>query len=77
MDKKGEEFYQVTLGGSPEDDASVGKIMGPAFSEHDIVPAIEKVIEVFLANREPEERFLDCYRRIGMEPFKERVYADH
>ncbi len=77
VDKKGEEFYQVTLGGSPEDDASVGKIMGPAFSEHDIVPAIEKVIEVFLANREPEERFLDCYRRIGMEPFKERVYADH
>jgi sulfite reductase (NADPH) hemoprotein beta-component len=77
VDKKGEEFYQVTLGGSPEDDASVGKIMGPAFSEHEIVPAIEKVIEVFLAHREPEERFLDCYRRIGMEPFKERVYADH
>ncbi|MEN3951132.1 nitrite/sulfite reductase [Iodidimonas sp. SYSU 1G8] len=77
VDKKGEEFYQVTLGGSPEDDASVGKIMGPAFSEHDIVPAVEKVIEVFLAHREPDERFLDCYRRIGMEPFKERVYADH
>ena len=77
VDKKGEEFYQVTLGGSPEDDASIGKIMGPAFSEHDIVAAIEKVIEVFVARREPEERFIDCYRRIGMEPFKERVYADH
>ncbi len=77
VDKKGEEFYQLTLGGSPEYDASVGKIMGPAFSEDDIVPAVEKVIEVFLANREPEERFIDCYRRIGMEPFKERVYADH
>ncbi|MBI1179998.1 MAG: nitrite/sulfite reductase [Alphaproteobacteria bacterium] len=77
VDKKGEEFYQLTLGGSPEDDASIGKIMGPAFSQDEIVSAIEKVIEVFLARREPEERFVDCYRRLGMEPFKERVYADH
>jgi sulfite reductase (NADPH) hemoprotein beta-component len=77
VDKKGEEYYQLTLGGSPGDDASIGKIMGPAFSEDDIVPAVEKVIEVFLAQREPEERFIDCYRRVGMGPFKERVYADH
>ncbi|MFN3232455.1 MAG: nitrite/sulfite reductase [Alphaproteobacteria bacterium] len=77
VDKKGEEFYQITLGGSPEDDASIGKIMGPAFSEDDIVPAIERVVQVYLDNREPEERFLDCYRRLGMKPFKERVYADH
>ena len=51
--------------------------MGPAFSEDDIVGAIEKVLDVYLELREPEERFLDCYRRVGMGPFKERVYADH
>ncbi len=77
VDKKGEEFYQITLGGSPGNDASIGKIMGRAFSGDDIVPAIEKVIDVYLENRQPEEPFLACYRRIGMDPFKERVYADH
>ncbi len=78
VDKKGEEFYQITLGGSSEDDASIGKIIGPAFSRDDIVPAIEALLQVYLENRDsPEERFLDCYRRIGMAPFKDRVYAEH
>lgn len=77
VDKKGEEFYQITLGGSSGDDASIGKIIGPAFSADSLVPAVEKILEVYLEGREADERFLDCYRRVGAEPFKERVYADH
>lgn len=77
VDKKGEEFYQITLGGSPSNDASIGKIIGPAFSAGQLVTAIEDVLNVYLENRTDDERFIECYRRIGMEPFKERVYADH
>lgn len=78
VDKKGEEFYQITLGGSPGDDASIGKIIGPAFSAGRLITAIEDVLTVYLESRaDDNERFLECYRRIGMEPFKERVYADH
>lgn len=78
VDKKGEEFYQITLGGSPGNDASIGKIIGPAFSAAKLITAIEDVLAVYLESRNDEsERFLDCYRRIGMGPFKDRVYADH
>lgn len=78
VDKKGEEFYQITLGGSPGNDASIGKIIGPAFSPAKLITAIEDVLAVYLESRNDEsERFLDCYRRLGMGPFKDRVYADH
>jgi sulfite reductase (NADPH) hemoprotein beta-component len=77
VDKKGEEFYQITLGGSSKSDASVGKIVGPAFSAEEIVPAVVNVLETYTDNREEEESFLDCYRRIGMAPFKERLYANN
>jgi sulfite reductase (NADPH) hemoprotein beta-component len=75
VDKKGEEFYQITLGGAAGDDASIGKIMGPAFARDGIVQALERVLSVYLERREAGERFLDTYRRIGDQPFKERVYA--
>ncbi len=75
VDKKGEEFYQITLGGSAGDDASVGTIIGPAFPRDSIVAAVDRVIQVYLDNRDGEERFLDTVRRIGIKPFKERVYA--
>jgi sulfite reductase (NADPH) hemoprotein beta-component len=78
VDKKGEELYQITLGGSAEDDASVGKIIGPGFAADEVVPAIEKLLSVYVEQREGEgERFLDTLRRVGVTPFKERVYADH
>jgi sulfite reductase (NADPH) hemoprotein beta-component len=77
VDKKGEEFYQITLGGSSQTDASIGKIVGPAFSYDAIVPAITNVLETFVSLREDDERFLDCYRRVGMAPFKERLYENH
>ena len=76
VDKKGEEFYQITLGGSPKDDASIGKIIGPAFSSEKIVDAIEKVVDVYVEQRSNGEAFLQTYRRVGEAPFKERLYVE-
>jgi len=75
VDKKGQEFYQVSLGGSANEDAAIGKIVGPSFKEEDIANVIEKIIHVYLENRIEGERFIDTYRRIELAPFKERVYA--
>ncbi|MBC7670166.1 MAG: nitrite/sulfite reductase [Gemmatimonadaceae bacterium] len=75
VDKKGEEFYQLSLGGSGAEDASIGKILGPGLSADKVAPAIESLVEAYLAIRTGEERFLDTYRRVGLEPFKEAVYA--
>ncbi|HWU25539.1 MAG TPA: nitrite/sulfite reductase [Rhizomicrobium sp.] len=77
VDKKGVEYYQLQLGGSGAEDASIGAILGPAFGEHEIVDAVESVIEVYLERREKNERFLDTVRRVGLQPFKERAYATH
>ncbi len=77
VDKKGTEFYQISLGGSADEKASVGDIVGPAFTEEEIVDAIENIVETYLATRQADERFIDTYRRIGKEPFKEKLYATH
>ena len=74
VDKKGVEFYQLQLGGSGAEDASIGDVMGPGFTEHEIAGAVERVVNVYLAQRKPGERFLDAYRRIGMAPFKAAAY---
>jgi sulfite reductase (NADPH) hemoprotein beta-component len=76
VDKKGVEYYQLQLGGSGAEDASIGDIMGPGFTAHDIGPAVERVIDTYLKLREKDERFLDTYRRIGMEPFKNMAYLE-
>ena len=76
VDKKGEEAYQLSLGGSGAEDASLAKILGPGFSEAGVVDAVEKVIEAYRSVRTgPGERFLDTYRRVGDAPFKAAVYA--
>ena len=75
VDKKGEEFYQLSLGGSGAEDASIGKILGPGLSADKVAPAIDSLVEAYLSIRTGEERFLDTYRRVGLEPFKEAVYA--
>jgi sulfite reductase (NADPH) hemoprotein beta-component len=75
VDRKGTENYQLLLGGSGAEDVSLGKIMGPGFDEDGVVDAVEKVVERYRAVREEGERFLDTYRRVGMEPFKEAVYG--
>ena len=76
VDKKGEEFYQLSLGGSGQEDASLAQILGPGMSAERVPDAIEALVETYLAVREGEERFLDTVRRLGMAPFKEAVYAD-
>ncbi|MFW2851216.1 nitrite/sulfite reductase [Sphingomonas sp. TX0543] len=75
VDRKGTENYQLLLGGSGAQDASLGKITGPGFSEDGVVDAIERVTDKYLAVREDGERFLDTYRRVGFEPFKEAIYG--
>ncbi|RYD50348.1 MAG: nitrite/sulfite reductase, partial [Sphingomonadales bacterium] len=75
VDRKGVENYQLLLGGSGAEDVSLAKITGPGFSEDGIVDAVEKATDVYLAQRADGERFLDTYRRIGMEPFKEALYG--
>jgi|LSQX01.2.fsa_nt_gb sulfite reductase (NADPH) hemoprotein beta-component len=75
VDKKGEEFYQVSLGGKSGRDSAIGKILGPSFAADQMPTVVQKLINVYLENRTPEERFIDTYERIGMAPFKERVYA--
>jgi sulfite reductase (NADPH) hemoprotein beta-component len=75
VDKKGKENFQLSLGGSEAEDVSLAKITGPGFDEDGVVAAVEKVTDVYLASRAEGERFLDTYRRIGMEPFKEALYG--
>ncbi|MBY5925901.1 MULTISPECIES: nitrite/sulfite reductase [unclassified Halomonas] len=75
VDKKGEEYYQISLGGSQGNEASLGKILGPSFFREDVPDVIDKVLKVYVGERQPDEAFIDTYRRIGLKPFKEFVYA--
>jgi sulfite reductase (NADPH) hemoprotein beta-component len=78
IDKLGEEFYQLTLGGDHTETAAIGKILGRAFAADEIAAAVEKVVRTYLALREsPRESFLAAYRRVGPNPFKESVYGAH
>jgi sulfite reductase (NADPH) hemoprotein beta-component len=77
VDKKGVEFYQITLGGSGDETASIGEILGPAFGEHEVTDAIENLINTYFSLRQDGERFLDTYRRVGVQPFREKLYAAH
>lgn len=76
IDKDGSEWYQVTLGGSQGNNASLGTVIGPSFSAEEMPQVVEKLIAVYLAQRNAEERFIDTVRRIGIAPFKAQVYAD-
>ncbi len=75
LEKNGEESYQITLGGSSDVDADIGKRIGPAFASEDVVDAVETLVNTYLDIRQDGERFLDTYRRVGQDPFKERLYA--
>ncbi len=75
LDKNGEEYYQITLGGSSSEKASIGSILGPGFAHEDVPDVIDKILETYLAQRAPGEEFLATYRRIGAKPFKEALYA--
>ncbi|WLQ15581.1 nitrite/sulfite reductase [Hahella aquimaris] len=75
VDKKGEEWYQVSLGGASGQDASLGQILGPSFAREQMADVIEKILDVYVSSRNDDELFIDTFRRIGITPFKERVYA--
>lgn len=75
LEKAGVEFYQVKLGGDSSENAAIGKVTGPGFSQEELIDGIENMVELYLKQREEGERFLDTYNRIGMAPFKEVLYA--
>ena len=75
VDKKGKEWYQIQLGGSANKNAALGKVLGPSLSRDEITDGIEKLLDVYVENRIADESFLNTYQRIGIEKFKERVYA--
>ena len=77
VDKRGKEFYQLTLGGDAGNNAAIGARLGPAVPKDAVALTIDQLLQVYLEQRESGERFIDTYRRIGMAPFKERVYASH
>jgi sulfite reductase (NADPH) hemoprotein beta-component len=76
VDKKGEEFYQISLGGSGDNDASLAEILGPAVHFSKVPDAVETLVDTYLSHRQGGERFLDTLRRTGLTPFKEALYAD-
>jgi sulfite reductase (NADPH) hemoprotein beta-component len=75
VDKKGKENYQLSLGGSEAEDVSLAKITGPGFDEDGVIEAVDTVTDVYLEHRQEGERFIDTYRRLGMDPFKEALYG--
>ena len=75
VDKNGEEFYQITLGGSADEQSSLGKIIGPSVPREKVADAVETIIDTYLGLRLEGEKFLATYRRVGMAPFKEKLYA--
>ena len=75
VDKHGIEFFQLTLGGSSDEGASLGDRLGRALPQEEVPAAIEAIVDTYMDIREDDERFLDTYRRIGMAPFKEAVYG--
>lgn len=77
VDKKGEEWYQFTLGGSSEADASIGERLGKAIPKDQVVDTVSQLIDAYVELRHEDESFLSTVRRIGVDPFKERVYADN
>ena len=75
LDKKGEEYFQITLGGSSGDKASIGSILGPGFAADEVPDAIEKILNTYVKLRQPGEEFLAAYHRVGPQPFKDALYA--
>lgn len=75
VDKKGEEFYQIQLGGNQGNNASLAKVLGPSFSRAEMPTIIRKILDTYVDQRNEGEEFIDTYQRIGLEPFKEKVYA--
>ncbi len=76
VDKDGEEWYQVTLGGAQGNDSAIGKVIGPSFKAEEMPDVVSRVIDVFVEQRHEGELFIETFKRVGITPFKERVYAE-
>jgi sulfite reductase (NADPH) hemoprotein beta-component len=76
VDKHGEEWYQITIGGSAREDAALGEVIGPSVPQAAVADTIQKLVDVYVEERIEEERFIDTVRRIGVEPFQVRVYGE-
>ena len=77
VDKKGEEWYQLTLGGSSENEAAIGERLGPAVAKNAVSQTVKTILNVYVQQRNPEESFLEMVNRVGITPFKEQIYATH
>ena len=75
VDKNGEEWYQITVGGQQGNTTTIGKVIGPSFYAEEVPQVIEALVNVYLEQRTPSERFIDTFDRLGVDPFKERAYA--
>ncbi|MBL8260735.1 MAG: nitrite/sulfite reductase [Candidatus Competibacteraceae bacterium] len=75
VDKKGEQWYQISLGGCSENDVALGEILGPSVPKAEVAATLERLVRIYLDRREEDERFLDTFRRIGIEPFRVKAYA--
>ncbi|MDO9162932.1 MAG: nitrite/sulfite reductase [Methylococcaceae bacterium] len=75
VDKKGTEWYQITLGGSSENQAAIGERLGPAVAKNEVTKAITTILDVYIKQRREDESFLDTVKRVGISPFKEQVYG--
>ncbi len=73
--KGGQEYYQIKLGGSADEHAAIGKILGPSVSFDDVPAVIERIVEIYMEHREGHERVIDTYGRIGVDPFKEALHG--
>jgi sulfite reductase (NADPH) hemoprotein beta-component len=76
VDKKGREFYQITLGGRGDKITRIGEKLGPSLESHEVAGAVEEIVKLYVEQRQPGEHFIDTYERIGIEPFKERIYGN-
>src|SRR5262249_50650041 len=77
VDKHGEEWYQISLGGSANGFTALGEVIGPSVPQSEVAPTIERIVDVYRALRTDEERFIDTVRRVGLTPFREHAYAAH
>ena len=77
VDKHGEEWYQISLGGSANGFTALGEVIGPSVAQQEVAPTLERIVEVYRARRLEDERFIDTVRRLGLEPFRAGAYASH
>jgi len=75
VDKKGEEWYQVSIGGSGYSNAALAQILGPSFARNQIPDVVDQLVSLYVEQRQEDEQFVDTFNRVGIAPFKERVYA--